>query len=161
MVILNNLRRWTLGLYSRAGKLGEVPNLGLLVDVDGIERDIILYGETSGLFNFITPFLGDWRVHIGLSTESPKVDDYRLLDEIANFPVTERDVRLNPDGTLSLILRGEWEAPEDYWIYEWGLSLTLKCDDGVVRRFLMVREVTLAYEVRAGEKLRVGWIVTY
>jgi len=126
-----------------------------------IERDVYLYAETTNLFNYALERLENWYIHIGKSQLEVRPDDYKLLDEIAYFPVTERDMRLNPDDTLSLILRGEWVADADYWLYEWGLSLELKCDDGVKRRFLMVRDVTLGYRVITGERLRVGWIITY
>jgi len=161
VVVLNNFRRWLLGLYAQVERLSAQAELYPLKDLTGMERDIIIWREQVDLFNYAPARLENWFIHIGTSPEPPMIEEYALVEEIAQLPVSERELRLNPDGTLSLILRGTWKADRDVVIREWGLSLQLRASDGTLYRFLFLREITLPYTVRKGEEIRIGWIITY
>jgi len=161
MTVLNNLRRWFLALFAQVERLTEEGELYPLVDIAGKEREAFIWAERTEIFNFLPSRLDRWNIHIGKSRKPPSATDYALDMEIARLPVKERELRINPDDTISLILRGEWTAEQDVIISEWGLSLELKCTDGALYRFLFLREVTLPYTVHKEETIRIGWIITY
>jgi len=139
-MLVDNLRKIIISLMAKKTKVSDLYGTNLLKAEDGTVFDAYVNGETTNLFNYLTPELAHVKIAVGTGRTLPTVEDYKL--EAKWLEVDAESIEMEHENTEdSVLYQGRFRAPETKKITEVGLFFLIKDDTGGLRKILVCREV--------------------